>query len=142
MRTLYCWVLSRAESSTIFKVFGMTQHGIETRSPRPLVNILLFRPMSWCGKIVNLSESWADFDPSLKCPACLATVKCCDTTKKFFSVWQYTYIHIYMDDIDIYSPAFVKWSSTSALLLYVRLIITLHICVGSLVQTFLYLLHK
>ena len=44
---LYCWVLSKEVSSTIFKVFGMTQPGIEPKSPRPLANTLLTRPMSW-----------------------------------------------------------------------------------------------
>ena len=44
IRTLYCWVLSKEVSSTIFKVFGMTQPGIEPRSPGPLANILLTRP--------------------------------------------------------------------------------------------------
>ena len=38
--TLYCWVLSKEVSSTIFIVFGMMQTGIETRSPRPLANTL------------------------------------------------------------------------------------------------------
>ena len=36
--TLYCWVLSKEISSTIFKVFGMTRPGIEPRSPGPLAN--------------------------------------------------------------------------------------------------------
>ena len=36
IRTLYCWVLSKEVSSTIFKVFGMTRPGIEPRSPGPL----------------------------------------------------------------------------------------------------------
>ena len=40
IRTLYCWVLSKEVSSTIFKVFGMTWPGIEHRSPGPLVNNL------------------------------------------------------------------------------------------------------
>ena len=40
IRTLYCWVLSRELSSTIFKVFDMTRPGIEPRSLRPLANIL------------------------------------------------------------------------------------------------------
>ena len=31
-------MLSKAVSSTIFKVFGMTKPGIEPRSPRSLVN--------------------------------------------------------------------------------------------------------
>ena len=38
--TLYCWVLSKEVSSTIFKVFGMTRPRIETRSPSPLANTL------------------------------------------------------------------------------------------------------
>ena len=32
IHTLYCWVLSKEVSSTIFKVFGMTRPGIEPRS--------------------------------------------------------------------------------------------------------------
>ena len=40
IHTLYCWALSKEVSSTIFKVLGMTQPGIELRSPRPLVNTL------------------------------------------------------------------------------------------------------
>ena len=46
IRTLYCRVLSKEVSNTIFKVFGMTQPGIEPWSPGPLVNILPTRPMS------------------------------------------------------------------------------------------------
>ena len=46
IRTLYCWVLSKELSITIFKVFGMTRSGIEPGSPGPLVNTLLIRPMS------------------------------------------------------------------------------------------------
>ena len=38
IRTLYCWVLSKEVSSTIFKVFGMTWPMIEPRSPGPLAN--------------------------------------------------------------------------------------------------------
>ena len=45
MRTIYCWVLSKEVSSTIFKVFGMTQPGIEPRSPGPLVDTLPTRTM-------------------------------------------------------------------------------------------------
>ena len=40
IRTLYCGVLSKEVSSTIFKVFSMTQAGIEPRSPGPLSNTL------------------------------------------------------------------------------------------------------
>ena len=36
--TLYCWVLSKEVSSTIFKVFSMTRPVIEPRSPGPLAN--------------------------------------------------------------------------------------------------------
>ena len=42
MRTLYCWLLSKEITSTIFKVFGMTRPGIETRSPEPLANTSLY----------------------------------------------------------------------------------------------------
>ena len=44
--TLYCWVLSKEVSSTIFKVFGMTQSGIEPRSSGTLSNTLPTRLMS------------------------------------------------------------------------------------------------
>ena len=39
--TLWYWLLSKAVSSIIFWVFGMTQPGIEPRSPRLLANTLL-----------------------------------------------------------------------------------------------------
>ena len=45
IRNLYCWVLSKEVSSTIFKVFGMTRPGIEHRSLGPLANTLPTRPM-------------------------------------------------------------------------------------------------
>ena len=38
IRTLYCWMLSKEVSSTIFKVFGMTRPGIEPWSPGTLTN--------------------------------------------------------------------------------------------------------
>ena len=40
IRTLYCWVLSKEVSSTIFKVLGMTRPGIESWSTGPLANTL------------------------------------------------------------------------------------------------------
>ena len=39
-------VLTKAASSTIFWVFGITRPGIEPRSSRPLVNIQLIKPMA------------------------------------------------------------------------------------------------
>ena len=42
----YCCVLSKEVSSTIFKVFGMTWLGIESKSHGPLANTLPTRPMS------------------------------------------------------------------------------------------------
>ena len=50
IRTLYCWVLSKKVSITIFKVFGMMRPGIEPRSPGPLANTLPTRPMSRYGQ--------------------------------------------------------------------------------------------
>ena len=46
IRALYCRVLSKAVSSTILKVFGMTRPGIEPRSAGPLANTLPSWPMS------------------------------------------------------------------------------------------------
>ena len=51
--TLYCWVLSKAVSSTIFKVFDMTRPGIEPSSPGPLANTLL----TWSIDC-NLLKNW------------------------------------------------------------------------------------
>ena len=45
IRTLYYWVLNKEVSSTILKVFGITQPGIEPRSPGPLTNTLPTRPI-------------------------------------------------------------------------------------------------
>ena len=47
IHTLYCWVLSKEVSSTIFQVFGMTRSEIEPRPPGPLANTLSTWPMSW-----------------------------------------------------------------------------------------------
>ena len=64
IRTLYCWVLSKVVSSTIFRVFGMTRPGIEPRSSVPLANTLPIRPMARSTntlvKSINLSgrEIW------------------------------------------------------------------------------------
>ena len=46
IHTLYCRVLSKEVSSTIFKVFGTTWPGIEPRSSVPLANTLPTGPMS------------------------------------------------------------------------------------------------
>ena len=70
-------MLSKAASTTIFLVFGMTQPGIEPWSPRPLVNTLLNRPI-----------------------ACYTTTK---KQKKYNSaankafIYIYIYIYIYID---------------------------------------------
>ena len=45
IRTLYCWVLSKEVSNTIFKVFGMKQPGSEPRSRGTLANTLPTRLM-------------------------------------------------------------------------------------------------
>ena len=51
MHTLYCWMLSKEVSSTIFKVFGMMRPGTEPRSPGPLTNTL---PTSqWAGCVLT-----------------------------------------------------------------------------------------
>ena len=39
MRTLQCWELSKAESTAIFWVFGVTRSGIGTRSPELYIYI-------------------------------------------------------------------------------------------------------
>ena len=57
MRTLYCWVLSKEELSTIFKVFGMTRPGVEPRYPGPLANTLSIRPMKYSSKLTKAAIS-------------------------------------------------------------------------------------
>ena len=57
----YCWVLSKEASSTIFKVFGMTRPGIETRSPGPLANTLPTWPMNAIEECLNWIY-WGDID--------------------------------------------------------------------------------
>ena len=51
--TLYCWVLSKEISNTIFKVFGMTRHMIEPRSLGPLANTLPTRLVVILSKFVK-----------------------------------------------------------------------------------------
>ena len=46
IHTLYCGVLSKEASSTIFWVFRMTRPGIEPRAPGPLANTLTVMLMS------------------------------------------------------------------------------------------------
>ena len=48
IRTLYCWMLSREVSSTIFKVFVMMWNGIEPRSPGSLWKHFLFLKIEKC----------------------------------------------------------------------------------------------
>ena len=54
-------MLSKATSSTIFWVFGMTRPGIETRFPRPLMNTLLIRPMAWLCITVHIYFDYSYF---------------------------------------------------------------------------------
>ena len=58
IRTLYCWVLNKEVSSTIFKVFGMMRPGIEPRFSEPLENTLPTRPMSWYNYL--FSSIWSN----------------------------------------------------------------------------------
>ena len=47
IRTLYCWMLSKEVSSTIFWILGMTRPGIEPRSSEPLA--ILYSLGLWAG---------------------------------------------------------------------------------------------
>ena len=58
IRTLYCRVLSKEVSSTVFKVFGMARSGIEPRSPGPLANTLPTWPLY--NKAQTLSVSFCE----------------------------------------------------------------------------------
>ena len=57
IRILYCWVLSKGVSSTIFKVFDVTRLRIEPRSPGPLVNTLSTRRLSTAWIQLNFKTS-------------------------------------------------------------------------------------
>ena len=52
-------LLSKGASSTIFRSFGMTQHGFEPLSPGPLANNNLKEPGNDTGKVRN---KWIDLD--------------------------------------------------------------------------------
>ena len=54
IRTLWCWMLSKEVSSTVFKVFSMTQPGTKPRSPGPLSNTLPTRPKWLLNRISSL----------------------------------------------------------------------------------------
>ena len=58
-------MLSKATSSTIFWVFGMTWPRIEPRSPGPLANTLLIRPMVRYSKQINLEGKTFEFKASV-----------------------------------------------------------------------------
>ena len=59
-------MLSKAASSTIFWVFGMTWPGMEPWSPGPLANTLLIRPVAQCYKITYNAAKM-----SIDIPKCL-----------------------------------------------------------------------
>ena len=59
IHTLFCWVLSKEVSSTIFKVFCITQPVIETRSPGQLVNILTTQNLN-CISFLKIQKSIND----------------------------------------------------------------------------------
>ena len=64
--TLYWWVLSKEVSSTIFKVFGMTQPGIEPRSPRPSANTNFHR-LHFLLSINLITDVWCPLFYLLQC---------------------------------------------------------------------------
>ena len=59
--TLYCWVLSKVASSTIFWVFGITRPGIEPKSPRSLGNTLTIAQRLSTFWIIISSKIWLFF---------------------------------------------------------------------------------
>ena len=59
IRSLYCWLLSKEVSSTIFKVFRMTRPGTESRYPGHLANTLPTRPMSPSSGVILCFEGIA-----------------------------------------------------------------------------------
>ena len=69
-RTLYCWVLTKDVSNTIFKIFGMMRCGIKAKSPWPLANTLPTRPMSQLLLIITRltwTENQKEQDGAFKC---------------------------------------------------------------------------
>ena len=72
--SLQCWVLSKAASSTIFLVFGMTRAGIKPWSPGSLANTQLIRPMApviciyiYVNPSMNLWANYCNREPSICC---------------------------------------------------------------------------
>ena len=76
-------MLSKAVSSTIFWVFGMSKPGIESRSPGPLANTLLIWPNHWI--VWNMKTS---------CPLRFLSMIEIDLFKKLLSLDQNTWNHI------------------------------------------------
>ena len=77
IHTLYCWVLSKEVSSTIFKVFGMMWPGIEPKSSSALANTLPIRPMSWLDrnrKYIIVSKSLLNWNSYLKPYICVQII--------------------------------------------------------------------
>ena len=59
-------MLSKAASSIIFWVFGMTRPGIEPQSPGPLVNTLLIRPIQmFFAKVMRVTNHTGLWDAQL-----------------------------------------------------------------------------
>ena len=58
IRTLYCWLLSKEVSSTIFKVFGITLPVFEPGSPGPLANTLPTRPIRTISRLLVRNEGF------------------------------------------------------------------------------------
>ena len=59
IHTLYCWVLSKEVSSTIFEVFGIMRHGIEPRSPGPWQTLY---PLGQCASYFYLPKTKPKID--------------------------------------------------------------------------------
>ena len=93
IHTLYCWVLSKEVSSTIFKVFGMTRPGIVLRSPGPLANTLPTKSPNNCMSVAPSQVLW------LKCFQLNFEIVGSRTWRGFrelsFAIYLYIYIYIY-----------------------------------------------
>ena len=133
-------MLSKAESSTIFWVFGMTRSEIERRSSEPLEYTLLIRPMAWCTKL----KKWLGYilavadrlgnDISKKIRYFLCWLVNMTSLPNGNSIFNYLHVWMTYDSFKYQTDCFFLLSSHTlslslSLSLYIYIYIYIYVCV-------------